>query len=118
MQVAYSHVHRMRGLMPGGPPAPPQRNSSLQASSYHSQDMPTNRSSESSSLRSTNQGSSFESRRSSGDSSTKPRLNRDQHNYLEEQFRLQNKPSTAVKKTIAESLGVSLEKINVSNFKL
>ncbi|QDS74395.1 hypothetical protein FKW77_005600 [Venturia effusa] len=42
----------------------------------------------------------------------KPRLTKDQHDILEEQFRLQPKPSTSTKKGYADELGVPLDKIN------
>lgn len=43
----------------------------------------------------------------------KPRLTKDQHDILEEQFRQQPKPSTSTKKGFADDLGVPLDKINV-----
>ncbi|TID21512.1 putative beta-galactosidase A [Venturia nashicola] len=42
----------------------------------------------------------------------KPRLTKDQHDILEEQFRQQPKPSTSTKKGFADELGVPLDKIN------
>lgn len=44
----------------------------------------------------------------------KPRLTKDQHDILENHFQKHNKPSTATKKGFAETLGVSLDKVNVS----
>jgi hypothetical protein len=44
----------------------------------------------------------------------KPRLTKEQHDILEAQFQLQNKPSTNTKKSFAEALGVSPDKVNVS----
>ena len=44
----------------------------------------------------------------------KPRLTKDQHDVLETHFKTQPKPNTNVKKNFAESLGVSLDKVNVS----
>lgn len=43
----------------------------------------------------------------------KPRLTKDQHDVLEAHYQKVPKPSTAVKKTFAEQLGVSLDKVNV-----
>jgi hypothetical protein len=44
----------------------------------------------------------------------KPRLNKEQHDYLENHYQKQNKPNTNTKKGFAEFLGVSLDKVNVS----
>ena len=44
----------------------------------------------------------------------KPRLTKEQADVLEAHFQKQNKPNTNVKKGFAETLGVSLDKINVS----
>lgn len=43
---------------------------------------------------------------------SRPRLTKEQHEILEKHFQGQNKPNTATKRGIAESLGVPLEKIN------
>lgn len=45
----------------------------------------------------------------------KPRLTKEQHDILESHFQKQNKPSTNTKKGFAETLNVSLDKVNVSN---
>ncbi|KAK4560298.1 hypothetical protein LTR86_005492 [Recurvomyces mirabilis] len=42
----------------------------------------------------------------------KPRLTKSQHEMLESEYNKQNKPSTNVKKGFAETLGVSLDKVN------
>lgn len=44
----------------------------------------------------------------------KPRLTKEQHDILESHYQKQNKPNTNTKKGFAESLGVSLDKVNVS----
>jgi hypothetical protein len=44
----------------------------------------------------------------------KPRLTKEQHDILEAEFQRQNKPTTATKKSFAESLNVPVDKINVS----
>lgn len=44
----------------------------------------------------------------------KPRLTKEQHDILESHYQQQNKPNTQTKKGFAESLGVSLDKVNVS----
>lgn len=44
----------------------------------------------------------------------KPRLTKEQHDILEGEFQKQHKPNTITKKRFAESLGVSLDKVNVS----
>lgn len=44
----------------------------------------------------------------------KPRLTKEQHDILESHFQKQNKPSTNTKKGFAETLNVSLDKVNVS----
>ena len=44
----------------------------------------------------------------------KPRLTKEQHDILETEFLKQHKPNTITKKRFAESLGVSLDKVNVS----
>lgn len=44
----------------------------------------------------------------------KPRLTKEQHDILEAHFQKQNKPNTNTKKAFAESLNVSLDKVNVS----
>ena len=49
-----------------------------------------------------------------GATDVKPRLTKEQHDILETHFQQQHKPSTSTKKTFAESLGVPLDKINVS----
>jgi len=43
----------------------------------------------------------------------KPRLTKEQHDILESHYQSQNKPNTQTKKSFAESLGVSLDKVNV-----
>ena len=43
----------------------------------------------------------------------KPRLTKEQHDILEAHFQKQNKPNTNTKKGFAESLNVSLDKVNV-----
>lgn len=45
----------------------------------------------------------------------KPRLTKEQHDVLENEFRKQAKPNTNTKKRFAEVLGVSLDKVNVSS---
>jgi len=45
---------------------------------------------------------------------TKPRLTKEQHDILEAHYTNQPKPNTSTKKGFAESLGVSLDKVNVS----
>lgn len=47
----------------------------------------------------------------------KPRLTKEQHDILEAHFQKQHKPSTNVKKQFAETLQVSLDKVNVSRNK-
>lgn len=44
----------------------------------------------------------------------KPRLTKEQHDILESHYQQQNKPNTQTKKGFAETLGVSLDKVNVS----
>ena len=44
----------------------------------------------------------------------KPRLTKEQHDILENEFLKQAKPNTNSKKRFAEVLGVSLDKVNVS----
>ena len=44
----------------------------------------------------------------------KPRLTKEQHDILENHFQKQHKPSTSIKKGFAETLNVSLDKVNVS----
>ena len=44
----------------------------------------------------------------------KPRLTKEQHDILENHYQKQNKPNTNTKKSFAESLNVSLDKVNVS----
>lgn len=44
----------------------------------------------------------------------KPRLTKEQHDILESHYQKQQKPNTSTKKNFAESLQVSLEKVNVS----
>jgi len=44
----------------------------------------------------------------------KPRLTKEQHDVLEDHYLQQPKPNTNTKKGFAESLGVSLDKVNVS----
>jgi len=43
----------------------------------------------------------------------KPRLTKEQHDILEAHYQQQSKPNTQTKKGFAESLGVSLDKVNV-----
>jgi hypothetical protein len=43
----------------------------------------------------------------------KPRLTKEQHDILEAHYQEQNKPNTVTKKRFAESLNVSLDKVNV-----
>lgn len=43
----------------------------------------------------------------------KPRLTKEQHDVLENEFQKQSKPNTNTKKRFAEVLGVSLDKVNV-----
>lgn len=45
---------------------------------------------------------------------SKPRLSKEQQDILENAFKQQAKPSTSTKKQYAESLGVPLDKVNVS----
>lgn len=49
-----------------------------------------------------------------GVADVKPRLTKEQHDILEAHFRQQHKPSTSTKKGFADTLGVPLDKINVS----
>lgn len=44
----------------------------------------------------------------------KPRLTKEQHDILEAHYSEQTKPNTSTKKGFAESLNVSLDKVNVS----
>ena len=44
----------------------------------------------------------------------KPRLTKEQHDLLESHYQTQSKPNTNTKKGFAESLNVSLDKVNVS----
>lgn len=44
----------------------------------------------------------------------KPRLTKEQHDILEAHYQKQQKPNTNTKKGFAESLSVSLDKVNVS----
>lgn len=44
----------------------------------------------------------------------KPRLTKEQHDILEAHYQKQSKPNTNTKKGFAESLNVSLDKVNVS----
>lgn len=44
----------------------------------------------------------------------KPRLTKEQHDILEAHYQKQNKPSTTTKRGFAETLNVSLDKVNVS----
>jgi len=44
----------------------------------------------------------------------KPRLTKEQHDVLENHYLAQAKPNTNTKKGFAEALGVSLDKVNVS----
>lgn len=48
----------------------------------------------------------------------KPRLTKEQHDILEAHFQKQHKPNTNTKKQVAENLGVSLDKVNVSAFSI
>jgi len=43
----------------------------------------------------------------------KPRLTKEQHDVLENEFQKQSKPNTNTKKRFADVLGVSLDKVNV-----
>lgn len=43
----------------------------------------------------------------------KPRLTKDQHDILEAEYQRQNKPNTDTKRTFADRLNVSLDKVNV-----
>jgi hypothetical protein len=43
----------------------------------------------------------------------KPRLTKEQHDILEAHYQDQNKPNTVTKKRFAETLNVSLDKVNV-----
>lgn len=45
----------------------------------------------------------------------KPRLTKEQHDILEAHYTEQTKPNTSTKKGFAESLNVSLDKVNVSS---
>ncbi len=45
----------------------------------------------------------------------KPRLTKEQHDILEAHFQKQNKPNTNIKKGFADTLNVSLDKVNVSS---
>jgi hypothetical protein len=49
-----------------------------------------------------------------GCADVKPRLTKEQHDILEAHFQQQHKPSTSTKKGFAETLGVPVDKINVS----
>jgi hypothetical protein len=49
-----------------------------------------------------------------GVADVKPRLTKEQHDILEAHFSSQHKPSTSTKKGFAETLGVPVDKINVS----
>lgn len=51
-----------------------------------------------------------------GISDVKPRLTKEQHDILESHYQQQNKPNTQTKKGFAESLNVSLDKVNVSAY--
>lgn len=44
----------------------------------------------------------------------KPRLTKEQHDILEAHYQKQQKPNTNTKKGFADSLGVTLDKVNVS----
>lgn len=48
----------------------------------------------------------------------KPRLTKEQHDVLEAHYQKQQKPNTNTKKGFADSLGVSLDKVNVSSLHL
>lgn len=50
-----------------------------------------------------------------GCADVKPRLTKEQHDILEAHFQQHHKPSTSTKKGFAETLGVPVDKINVSN---
>ena len=50
-----------------------------------------------------------------GDTSSRPRLTTEQTNVLEEHFRLESKPVTDIKRRLADQVGLSLEKVNVSH---
>lgn len=50
-----------------------------------------------------------------GVADVKPRLTKEQHDILEAHFQQHHKPSTSTKKGFAETLGVPLDKINVSD---
>lgn len=45
----------------------------------------------------------------------KPRLTKEQTDVLEAHFRASNKPNTTTKKAFAETLNVTLDKVNVSD---
>lgn len=45
----------------------------------------------------------------------KPRLTKEQHDILEAHFQKQHKPNTVTKKGFAATLGVTLDKVNVSD---
>lgn len=62
---------------------------------------------------STNRSKTSSSGSHRGSHESKPRLSKDQHERLEREFRLNHKPSTAVKKQFSQQLGISLEKVNV-----
>jgi hypothetical protein len=48
----------------------------------------------------------------------KPRLTKEQHDILEAHYTEQTKPNTSTKKGFAESLNVSLDKVNVSAYQV
>jgi hypothetical protein len=52
-----------------------------------------------------------------GCADVKPRLTKEQHDILEAHFQQQHKPSTSTKKGFAETLGVPVDKINVSHLR-
>ena len=52
------------------------------------------------------------------DTSSRPRLSPDQLAILEEHFQSHQKPNTDFKKQLAEQLGLSLSRVNVSHVKI
>ncbi len=49
-----------------------------------------------------------------GSCDIKPRLNKEQHDFLEDHYKQQTKPNTSTKKGFADHLNVSLDKVNAS----
>ena len=93
-------------------PVPPMRVSSLNSSDTRTLSS-AGRSSEASSMRSGRSGLSFESGHRTSQESTKPRLSKEQQEFLERQFAAHQKPNTQTKKLFATDLNVPLEKVNV-----